>query len=131
VPGVKLNQEELSRRVRKIALEVFGMVIKEPVIISNRMTRSWGRYYWRRTPKTKKMRLRFFKFSSRLVNGDYPLVVIDDCIKHELTHWYTDKTEGRPCHHNHKFYANCRRFGVTPSRISNYQKAEEVGSTEK
>lgn len=121
--GVKLSQEELAARVRKIALEVFGLEITEPVIISSRMTSSWGYYFWRRTPKTKRMRLKCFKFAARLVNGEYPLEAIDNCIKHELTHWYTDKTEGRPCGHNHKFYLNCRRFGVTPKRISNYQKA--------
>lgn len=124
--GIKLSQEELTARVRKIALEVFGLEIKESVIISSRMTSTWGCYYWRRTPKTKRMRLKYFKFAARLVNGDYPLEAIDDSIKHEINHWYTDKNEGRPCGHNHKFYANCRRFGIIPSRINNYQKAGSI-----
>lgn len=122
--GVNLNQEELAVRVRRIALETFGLEIKEPIIISSRMTKAWGLYCWRRTPKTRRMRLKCFKFAARLVSGEYPLAAIDNCIKHELIHWHTDKTEGRPCGHNHKFYANCRRFGVTPKRTNNYKKAE-------
>lgn len=94
--GLSLSQKELQQRVKRIAEEVFGLKIT--VLISKRMARAWASYCWELTPKTRK--------------------------QHELCHWYTDKKEGHICGHNHKFYANCRKFGVEPCRINNYQKAE-------
>ena len=124
--GVAFSQEELMQRVKKIAGEVFGLKINVPVLISKRMTRAWGLYHWKLTPKTREPLLVQFKFAYRLVtSGDYPIKVIDDCIKHELCHWFTDHTEGRICGHDVKFYSNCRRFGINPSRLNQYQKVNQ------
>lgn len=125
--GVKLDQSQLEARVKMWAADMFGWEVKAPVIISQRMTRAWGYYFCRRTP-TGRLKLKSLKFAARLVNGDYPLEAIDDCIKHELIHWYTDTEKGRRCHHNAYFYANCRRFGVNPSRFNNYRKAGSAAS---
>jgi hypothetical protein len=86
------------------------------------MKSTWGSYHWKKNSITKKPELKWFKIAFRLICGNYEEQYIDHNIKHELVHWYTDITEGKPCHHNKKWKDNCRKFGIEDSRLSNYPK---------
>jgi len=121
--GVKYTQDELEKRVKHMARAMFGWDVTFPVIISTRMTRSWGAYCWQRSRKDRTITPKAFKFSARLVSsGKYSAGSIDDVIKHELIHWYTNSTEKTNCGHSKKFYENCQRFGANPKRINSYEK---------
>ncbi len=120
--SLKLTQKQVEEKYKKFAMEMFGWEMNKPVYVSSRMTRTWGYYSWKIDPKTKKPELICFKIAERLINGDYEEKYIDNNIKHELIHWYTDVTEGKPCHHNSKWKANCRKFGIADSRCNNYPK---------
>lgn len=127
----KYSQIEIEEKLKRFAREMFGWEMKKPVVISNRMTRAWGKYYYRVNKKTKEIELVKFQFANRLVSGAYKEEDIDNCIKHELIHWYTDITEGKPCHHNQKWKENCKRFGIKEDRCINYERIDGMNGKDK
>ena len=113
------TQNILEEKVKALAMEMFGWEMDKPVLISNRMKRSLGQYVWRINQNTKRPELVKFQFAAKLFRDGYEEKDLEEIIKHELIHWYTDTIEGRPCHHNNIWKANCRRFGVSDSRLTN------------
>ncbi|NLI60115.1 MAG: hypothetical protein GX375_01635 [Clostridiales bacterium] len=120
-------QKNLEKKVKKLAIEMFGWEMDKPVIISNRMKRTLGQYVWKIDQDTKRPELVKFQFAGKLFDGGFKEEDIDWIIKHELVHWYTDISQGRPCHHNKRWKANCRRFGIPDSRLT---KLEAVGNSQ-
>lgn len=110
-------QKDLEKRVKRLAKEMFGWKVDKPVHISNRMKRTLGQYAWKIDEETQRPELVKFQFASKLFTDGYTEEDIDDIIKHELIHWYTDVNEGKPCHHNDIWKANCRKFGVSDKRL--------------
>ncbi len=117
-------QKALEEKVKRLAKEMFGWEMDKPVLISNRMKRTLGQYVWEINQNTKRPELVRFQFAAKLFSGGYREEDIELVIKHELIHWYTDITEGRPCHHNKIWKANCRRFEVPDSPIINLKTKE-------
>ncbi len=112
-------QNDLEKKVKQFAMEMFGWEMDKPVLISNRMKRTLGQYVWKIDQHTKKPELIRFQFAAKLFSDGYKEEDINLIVKHELIHWYTDITQGRPCHHNSIWKANCRRFGIPDNRVSN------------
>lgn len=125
----KYSQKEIEKKVKRFAREMFGWEMNKPVIISSRMTRAWGKYYYKFKKKTNEIELVKFQFATRLISGGYQEEDINNCIKHELLHWYTDITEGKPCHHNRKWKDNCKRFGIKDERYCNYERVDGIRDT--
>ena len=103
--------------MKRLAKEMFDWEMNKPVLISNRMKRTLGQYVWIINQDTKRPELVRFQFAAKLFRDGYSEEDIELVIKHELIHWYTDTIEGRPCHHNEIWKANCRRFGILDSRL--------------
>ena len=117
-------QKDLEKRVKGLAMLMFGWKMDKPVVISGRMKRTLGQYVWKINHETKKPALVKFQFAAKLFTGGYKEEDIDWVIKHELIHWYTDITEGKPCHHNKVWKANCKKFGVPYTRSINPEDSE-------
>jgi len=129
--GLKLNEDQVNERARKFAKEMFGWEIPIRVKVEKRFTRTYGRCWIVYKPYPQKgLMLKELKISAYLVSGVFREKDIDDIIKHELLHWYTDITEQMNCGHNEVYKRNCERFGVNPqsslTRPTIYQQEEEV-----
>jgi hypothetical protein len=122
---MKLTIEQVIEKYRKFAKEMFGWEMTLPVFEWNLKSR-WGSFHYTYYKKAKKLVPKHFKISSTFIAGEYAEEHIDHNIKHELVHWYTDVTEGKPCKHNKKWKENCRKFGISDSRLNDYPKIGET-----
>ena len=129
--GLRLTEEDLNARASKFAREMFGWEIPKRIKIEPRFTNTYGRCWMKRKPYPQQgLELKEIKIAAFLVNGNYREEDIDDIIKHELLHWYTDMVHQRSCGHGEEYKANCRKHGVNPqsanTRPTIYQREEGV-----
>lgn len=80
-----MDIQQAEKRTRELAEELFGMSFSSPVLENSRLTRTLGRYKFRRMSKKHILPLKI-EYSSRLLNN-YNDETIESVIKHELTHW--------------------------------------------
>jgi hypothetical protein len=105
------NEQEFVKLFKYISLKEFNWECNVPVLINPRMYSFGGKYFAylnNGIPEVVK-----FEFNINNINGVYPLKTILNTIRHELVHWYSDKTTQKRCKHNDIFIENCKKFGVT------------------
>lgn len=94
-----------------------------PVEISTRMKRTYGSFLFRLEKGT--IVPVAFRFSLKLVSGDYPDEVVDHTILHEYAHFYTNLSYGENRGHDAAFHKTCRMLGISPHTYFTGDHAEE------
>ena len=97
-------------------------------MIEEKVKRAWGMCSTKINKDTGKPELVRFQFAAKLLSGDYSEEDIERTVKHELIHWYTDITQGKSCHHNHRWKENCRKFGIPDRRLGSYERVDGSSS---
>ncbi|MFB0918793.1 MAG: SprT-like domain-containing protein [Clostridiaceae bacterium] len=81
-----------------------------PVEISVRMKKTYGSFVFKAVGN--KIIPVAFKFSEKLLSGDYPDEIVINTIKHEYAHYYANVTTGVNHMHDTYFKEVCRRLGI-------------------
>lgn len=81
-----------------------------PVSISSRMEKTYGSFQFR--IKDGNIEPLAFKFSLKLISGDFPEKTVEDTVKHEFAHYYANVINNRNCNHGPEFKKACRLLGI-------------------
>jgi len=81
-----------------------------PVSISDRMEKTMGSFVFKE--KDGKVKAHEFRFSARLLSGEFDEEVVRNVIIHEYAHFYANVTTGRNNGHNAVFKNVCRSLGI-------------------
>lgn len=114
VKGTKLTLKEIDYITRELAKEIYGVEFNLPIMISKRMTSTYG--YFQYKIVNKKLIPIKIQYSNYLINGGFRLDTIKSIIKHELAHWYLaitgkDFSDGDPT-----FERELKRINAAPTR---------------
>ena len=81
-----------------------------PVSISDRMEKTMGSFVFKE--KDGKIKAHEFKFSARLLSGEFDEEIVKNVIIHEYAHFYANVTIGKNNGHNAVFKNVCRSLGI-------------------
>lgn len=113
------------RRILEAAGSMMGMPCRSiPVEVSTRMKRTYGSFVF--TIKDQEVRPVAFRFSEKLLSGDYPEDVVEHTILHEYAHFYTNLLGNRNHGHDAKFKETCRKLGISPATRFEGNHQEEI-----
>lgn len=104
------TKEDVEALLRATGEEAGRPCDHVPVVISTKMTRTMGSFWF----KEEKGAIvpHSFRFSTRLLSGEYPEGVVENVIKHEYAHFHVNVGTGVNQLHNARFKAMCRRLGI-------------------
>lgn len=95
-----------------------------PVEISVRMKKTYGAFLFRMVGN--KLEPVAFRFSLKLISGDYPEDIVEHTIRHEYAHFYTNVKYNANHGHNAVFHDTCRRLGISDHTHFHGVHQEEV-----
>lgn len=95
-----------------------------PIEISSRMTKTYGAFRFRLVGG--QLEPVSFRFSLKLLSGDYPDEIVDHTILHEYAHFYTNLKLNSNHGHDRAFQDTCRRLGISPHTHFQGAHQEEV-----
>lgn len=125
----QVYKEQDVRSLLRQAEAILGQSCEEvPIIISPRMSRSYGVFLFR--IQRGRVEPVAFKFALRLLSGDYEDEVVRQVIFHEYAHFYTNTFDHQNHGHDEFFKANCRRLGIpeeTKLKVSNEAFSKKPG----
>ena len=97
-----------------------------PIRISSKMKSTYGAFVYKKA--FGKIIPLEFKFSIKLLSGDYDDEIVISTIEHEYIHYLTNMTDNIDHGHDEAFKINCFRLGVNPSTYFTGHHEVEVKS---
>ncbi len=108
--GKRYSLEEV-KKILKSTGEAAGLPCNHiPVEISTRMKRTYGVFLFK--IENGRIRPLAFRFSEKLLSGDFPDELVENTIKHEYAHFYTTLVTGENHMHDSYFKAVCKKLGI-------------------
>lgn len=122
--GKRFTEEDIKEVLFQISNRAGLDCSEVPVRISGRMKSTYGAFVYRKVngiiyPVE-------FKFSEKLISGDYDDEIVIATIEHEYIHFLTNMTDGEDHGHDEAFKINCRRLNVNPSTYFTGHHENEV-----
>lgn len=114
--GEKVGKVYLFKEIRTIldqAGDKLGLSCTDvPIEISSRMKKTYGAFMFRLVGG--QLEPVSFRFSLKLLSGDYPDEIVEHTILHEYAHFYTNVKLNSNHGHDRAFQATCLRLGISP-----------------
>lgn len=116
--GVILNEVELNTVCKELMNEIWGDSLDIPVVISNRLTSTFGQFTHKKEDIFGKRIPVKISISGRLLKGDYKLSTVESILKHELCHYYLYKKQVMGYKDGDRTFENeLRRIGSHSTKV--------------